>query len=374
MNKPIPTEEIISQTSQLVAIPSTLDDHNALRQAVDFVVDFVAAHTTDVTIERFEKNGITSFVAYRGAQRPEKFDILLNGHVDVVPANPEQFVPFEKDGRLYGRGTLDMKGTVMVLASVFAELVHEVPYALGLQIVSDEENSGINGVQHQLTQGVRADFVITGEYANEENTIYTAARGLCWMEVAFKGKTAHGGHPWKGDNAIVKASNFIGEIIRRYPVPAQETWTTTATIASISTPNDTYNQIPDYAVVKVDFRFTKDDETFRHEESIRELIADIDPMAELINMPTYGPAVHVEKTNSFVKGLHEAIQATTGVEPDYLARPASGDGRHFANAGIESIEFGLFGHNSHANDEYVELSSFETYASTMRTFLKNPRR
>lgn len=372
MNNPITTEEIIQQTTKLVAIPSTLDNQHFLRQAVDFVADFVVRFAPGVTIERFEQNGITSFLAYKGSKRPAKFDLLLNGHVDVVPGTPDQFVPFQKDGKLYGRGALDMKGTVMVLASAFCEMVNKVPYALALQIVSDEENSGCNGVQYQLAQGVRADFAITGEYSNHRNTIYNAARGICWAEVAFKGKAAHGGHPWNGDNAIIRAGNFVNEVLRRYPIPKEETWTTTATIASVSTPNDTFNQVPDYAVVKVDFRFT-DNPAFKTEASVRGLIASIDPTAELISMPTFGPAVHASKEDPYVKGLHAAIKRTANKAPEYTARPGTGDGRHFASVDIPCVEFGLYGHNSHAVGEYVELSSFSEYLDVVREFLKNPK-
>jgi len=187
------SKNLIEQTKRLIAIQSTADNPMALRKAVEFVADIVAKQP-NVTIERFERNGKHSFLAYRGAKRPENFDILLNGHVDVIPANPAQFTAYEKDGRLYGRGALDMKGTMLTLTDVFCELVNEVPYALGLQIVSDEEIGGYDGVKLQIDEGVRANFVIMGEYANDQGVIYNAARGLCWAEIAFKGKSAHGGH------------------------------------------------------------------------------------------------------------------------------------------------------------------------------------
>lgn len=365
------TQEIISQTTQLVAIPSTLDNPNALRQAVDFVADFVAEHA-NVTIERFEQNGITSFLAYKGSVRPVKFDILLNGHVDVVPGAPEQFVPYVEDGRLYGRGVLDMKGTTMALASVFCELVNQVPYSLGLEIVSDEENNGSNGVQYHIAQGVRADFAVMGEYSNHRDAIYNAARGHYWVEVGFKGKSAHGGYPWRGDNAILKASDFARGILARYPIPGEETWTTTATIASISTPNTTYNKVPDYAVVKIDFRFVPEDEIFLSEETLRAFVASIDSTAEVLSIASYGCSVFVNEDNAYIKGLSRAMAATTDIQPRFMARSAASDARHFAEYGVSCVEFGLYGHNSHSEDEYVELDSFEEYMATMRAFLKNP--
>lgn len=373
MKNTILVDEMIKRTVELVAIPSTADNLRALHQSVEYVADFVATKAPGITIERFEQNGITSFLAYKAKERPEKFDILLNAHVDVVPAMPGQFMAVEKDGRLYGRGVLDMKGTAMVLASVFCELVNDVPYSLALQIVSDEENAGYNGAQYQIAQGVRAEFAIMGEYSNHRDAIYNAARGLCWTEIAFKGRAAHGGHPWHGDNALLRASKFIEKLLQKYPIPSEETWTTTATIASLSTPNDAYNRVPDYAVIKIDFRFTNDDEAFKNEESVRGLVASIDPEAELIHINTFSPAVHASPENPYVKGLGSAMAKITDIEPRLMSRPASSDGRHFAAVGIQCVEFGLYGHNSHSDDEYVELASFDEYAAVLRTFLKSPR-
>ncbi|HSW98905.1 MAG TPA: M20/M25/M40 family metallo-hydrolase [Candidatus Saccharimonadales bacterium] len=361
--------DIIKQTKQLIAIPSTSDNPAALKQAVEFVAEIVA-RVGNVTIERFEQNGKPSFLAYRGSARPEKFDILLNAHLDVVPAKAAQFNAVEKDGKLYGRGALDMKGTALVLADVFCEVVNEVPYALGLQVVSDEEIGGYDGAVAQIKDGVAADFVVIGEYSNDPGTIYNAARGLCWAEIAFKGKTAHGGHLWHGSNAIVKAGDFASAVLKRFPTPDRETWTTTASIASVGTPNDTFNKVPDSAVMKVDFRFTPDEPIFKTRESLEAFIHSIDPEAELIATPVYEPAVFVDELNPYVQGLSAALRAATGHKPTFRSRPAGSDGRHYPTSHV--IEFGLNGGGSHSDHEYVELGSFAEYQQIMRTFLRTP--
>jgi succinyl-diaminopimelate desuccinylase len=365
------SKEIIEQTKRLIAIRSTRDNPEAVREAMEFVENIVKG-CPNVTIERFERDGCLSFLAYRGKTRPVKFDILLNGHVDVVAGSPGQFKPVEKNGRLYGRGALDMKGTTLVLTDVFCEMVNKVPYSLGLQIVSDEEIGGYNGVRLQIDQGVRAEFVIMGEYSNHRNTVYNAARGLCWAEIAFKGKDAHGGHLWHGDNAVIKAGNFAGAVLKRFPTPNQETWTTTASIASLSTPNDTYNKVPDRAVLKVDFRFTQEDPVFQSEETVRTFIAGIDPDAELVNLAVFEPAVRVEELNPYTQGLSNAVRSVTKAKPHFLGRPAASDGRHYALFNIDIVEFGLYGQRPHSDEEYVELDSFGEYRAIMRAFLRKP--
>ena len=365
-------KELIKQTKQLIAIPSTADNPAALRQAVDFVANIVAERQPGITIERFEGNGKPSFLAYRGTKRPKKFDVLLNAHVDVVPAKPEQFTPIEKDGKLFGRGALDMKGTAVVLTDVFCELIDDVHYELGLQIVCDEEIGGYNGVKLQIDQGVRANFVVIGEYANEHNTIYNAARGLCWAEIAFKGKTGHGAHLWHGTNAVVKAGEFAAAVLKRYPTPDKETWTTTASIANLSTPNDTFNKVPDSAILKIDFRFTQEDPVFQSRESLETFVKSLDPDAEIVNLATFEPAVNVEELNPYVQGLTAALRQEIGKKPHFLGRPGGSDGRHYAMVSNDIVEFGLFGDNPHGDNEYVELDSFAEYQAVMRNFLRRP--
>ncbi|HSX35211.1 MAG TPA: M20/M25/M40 family metallo-hydrolase [Candidatus Saccharimonadales bacterium] len=363
--------KLIDQTKQLIAIQSTAANPAALKEAVDFVATIVAAHP-GITIERFARNGRHSFLAYRGTTRPEKFDVLLNAHVDIVPGEPEQFKPYEKDGKLYGRGALDMKGTALVLTDVFCEVVNSVPYALGLEIVSDEEVGGYDGARMHIADGLRADFVVMGEYANERNAIYNAARGLCWAEIAFTGKAAHGAHLWHGNNAVLKASAFADAILKRYPTPDTETLTTTANVSSITTANETFNKVPDSAVLKIDFRFTQEDPVFHTRESLEAFFQTIDPDATIVNLATFEPAVHVEELNPYVQGLSSALKQVTGQKPRFLGRPGASDGRHFSQVQNDVVEFGLYGHDPHSDNECVELDSFDEYRSVMAAFLKKP--
>jgi succinyl-diaminopimelate desuccinylase len=365
------SKELIDHTKRLIAIPSTRDNPEALRAALEYVETLVRK-CPGLTIEHFERDGMPSFLAYRGKNRPQKFDIILNGHVDVVPGKPDQFLARVKNGRLYGRGALDMKGTAVTMTDVFCSMVNKVSYNLGLQIVCDEEIGGYNGTRLQIDQGLRSEFVIIGEYSNHRRTIYNAARGICWAEFAFSGKEAHGAHSWHGDNAVVKAGNFAAALLKRFPTPDHETWTSTASIASLTTPNDTYNKVPDSAILKVDFRFTQEDPAFHSKESIKTLMAGIDPEAKLVNLATYEPAIKVEELNPYSQGMSAAVSRVTKESPQFLARPGSSDGRHYALFNTDVIEFGLFGDHSHSDDEYVELESFAEYQAILCEFLRKP--
>ncbi|HEY8999118.1 MAG TPA: M20 family metallopeptidase [Candidatus Saccharimonadales bacterium] len=367
------TATAIETIKQLLAIPSTADNPEALAQAVDFMATFVAMHVDDVTIERFESNGKPSFLAYRGDVRPAKFDVLLNAHLDVVPGAPDQFKAVEKNGRLYGRGAFDMKAAAVVESLVFCELVHDVPFELGLQIVSDEEIGGFDCALYQIEQGVRADFILTGEHTLAPNIIYTAARGLAWAEIAFKGKTAHGGYPWRGRNALLAATEYIRRVLKRYPTPAEEAWTASVNVADIETGNQTFNAVPDNAVIKLDFRFTPEAHEFATKESFEQLLFSFDPNIEILDIPVFDTAISVAHDNLHVQALARALEQTSGTPAEFGRRFAGGDSRHFTKVGGHAVEFGLTGGHMHGSDEYVDIAAIDKYRATLRRFLRDEK-
>src|SRR5688572_22732928 len=97
--------EILSLAKELISVPSSKENSQALHQ----VLDVARKQLDGFTVEQFENNGIPSLLIYNSPTRPEKFKVILNAHLDVVPGRDEQYSPQEKDGKLYGRGTYDMK-------------------------------------------------------------------------------------------------------------------------------------------------------------------------------------------------------------------------------------------------------------------------
>lgn len=363
-------QQIIEHTKHLIAIRSTADNNTGLHAAVDYISAILAEHK-DITVERFTDAGIPSLLAYYGDKRPSRFDVLLNGHVDVVPAADDaQFTPVIKDNKLYGRGAYDMKMACIIMADVLIQAGHHPERPIGLQIVADEEIGGYNGVVHHFKHGVAANFTIMGEMT--DLLICNEARGLCWVEVAFKGTAAHGGYAWNGDNAIAKASDFANKVLAKFPVPKEKQWCTTANIAAITTGNETYNIVPNNATVKVDFRFTAEDSHFKDAASVKAFIATLAPDAEVVDMPVFEPAVGTPATNPHLHHFMHAYEAVAGKPTTLMRRYAGSDGRHFAANGLDSIEFGLGGADHHSEVEYVDLRTIKPYRATLLEFLQTP--
>jgi succinyl-diaminopimelate desuccinylase len=89
------TEAFLVAAGELLAVPSTSDRPAELRRALDFVLAFAGSQR--FTVERFESGGKPSALVYHGASRPSRFRVVLNAHLDVVPAADEQFLA-RRDG------------------------------------------------------------------------------------------------------------------------------------------------------------------------------------------------------------------------------------------------------------------------------------
>jgi succinyl-diaminopimelate desuccinylase len=152
-------EAFLTAACELLAVESTGDRPAELHRALGLVLDFVGP---GFSVEWFESGGKPSALVYRGITRP-RFSLILNAHLDVVPAATRQFQPYRDGDRLYARGAQDMKVSALVQALVFRELAGSLPYPLGLQLVTDEESGGRDGTLLQLEQGVTGQFAVIGE-------------------------------------------------------------------------------------------------------------------------------------------------------------------------------------------------------------------
>lgn len=369
--KQLSTTELLTITQDLVAIESVGGNPAGLRQAYQYMVDFVRESGKDITIEEFDSNGSPSFLAYRGQERPANFHIILNGHLDVVPGKPEQYQPYIQDGKLYGRGVYDMKAACVILAQVFCEFVDKVPYALGLQMVTDEETGGKDGTLHQIQQGIRGNFIICGDCGRTPDTyeIANEAKGVANVELCFRGDSSHGAYPWRGDNAALKAANFVRLLHERYPTPPEATDGTTLTVTAISAVSDAYNKTPDYAVVRLDGRYVAGDPHFKDKAHIAALIQSIDPAAEMVELHTFLTPLYTNPESRLLLQLKVSAERVEGMDFSLVRRNGTSDAHFYQNIGSEACEFGLAGEHQHANDEHITIEAFQNYLATMRNFL-----
>jgi succinyl-diaminopimelate desuccinylase len=365
-------QQLLEKAKELVAIESTAARPEGLRAALELMADFVRSYGKEITIEHFDSGGKPSFLAFKGKKRPEKFQQILNGHVDVVPGKPIQFAPVIRNGNLYGRGSYDMKAACIIMADIFCEFVDKVPFALGLQLVTDEEEGTDFGTQYQIDQGVRSDFVLCGECGRTTGSyeISNRAKGTTIVEAAFSGKSAHGSQPWNGQNAALHAHRFVQALHEKFPVHGSATAGSTVTVTKISAEGGAPNRIPDQAYVLLDIRYTADDPNFSDQEKLIGTLAEFDPDATL-TIVRFAPPVYTDPDNTYLVGLKHAAEKVEGHEFHFAQRHGSSDGRFYGVLGTGVCEFGIAGKNQHGDSEHISVEAFNNYRKTLYDFFQS---
>ncbi|MBR5980828.1 MAG: M20/M25/M40 family metallo-hydrolase [Firmicutes bacterium] len=356
----MPISNIIPNAKNLIAMRTDPDNRPELNRALAYVKDQLKGFT----VEDFERNGATSILAYRGDTRPEKFRVILNGHLDVTPGKDGQYEARVEGDRMYGVGSMDMKTNDCVMLEVFKDMVDKVPYPLGLQIVTDEEIMGFNGTGYQVEEGVKADFVIAGETTQFD--IVSRSRGILEFKVTAHGVTAHGAYPWRGENAVEKIIKFIDKVYELVPNPETQEWKTSVNLANIEVPNKAYNKVPDVASCMLDIRFTEEDA-----DTILERVKAIVPEDFDFEVYCNGSMLYVDDDDFYLQKIKEAVKKVVGKDPVCYGAYGTSDARFYTEHGMKGVEFGLVGGGIGTDEEWVSIKSAEDFYNVLVTFLES---
>jgi len=230
--------ETVAVLGDLVAFPTVSDAPN--RALIDYAADRLADAGACVEVMHAPEGGKANLFATIGPWRDG--GIVLSGHTDVVPADEPEwstdpFVMRERDGRLYGRGTCDMKGFVaaaIVMAREYARLTLDRP--VHFTFTYDEEVGCLGALQLMEDLGardIRPAAAIVGEPT--EMRVVEAHKGCCEYTTRFTGLEGHGSDPDAGVSAVEYAVRFVTRLLAlreelkaRAPVssPFDPPWTT----------------------------------------------------------------------------------------------------------------------------------------------------
>ena len=292
--------------------------------------------------------------------------VVLHGHIDVVPAYPEQFEPRIDGDRLYGRGAYDMKGALAAMLIAFAEMREQDAVRVRLGIVADEEDEDTEnkGSDFMVDSGFVGDFAITGEPTDMH--IGVEAKGVLAVRLEVLGRAAHGSTPWLGDNAVLKAIDVFRSI---ESLPFSRESSAFFDRPSINLGRimggDALNKVPDRCVIDVDIRYLPDQDL---EEILGQVIAL--PGCNVISTFTRPPA-SVERNSPYLRALSDAASASGLLETMSVGRDGSSDAVSFLRAGVPAVEYGPAGEGHHGPEEWVSISSLETYRDVLRHFLRD---
>ena len=138
--------------------------------------------------------------------------LMFNGHLDIVGTEGMRHAPFDaelRDGRIYGRGSADMKGGIAAMCAAAARAASTTNAELVVAAVIDEENESL-GTRALVERGVRADAAIVTEPT--QLSIMPAHRGFVWLEIELRGRAAHGSRYDIGVDAIRHAGLLLADL------------------------------------------------------------------------------------------------------------------------------------------------------------------
>ncbi len=209
--------KIIDLTKNLIAIPSYHGLAEPEKDISAYLYKYLAEEgfeTEHVPVVGERKN----VIAWHGPGRDNEKTLMLEGHMDTVDVKNMSVDPFSgeiKNGNIYGRGAVDMKGALAAMVGALTAIKSAgIPLegrAYFAGVIDEERN--YRGADYIAKNGPLTRYAIVGEPTELE--IHNGHRGLIWIEVKVNGKYAHGGTPEKGINAIEKAGAIITEIITK---------------------------------------------------------------------------------------------------------------------------------------------------------------
>lgn len=354
------SDELTTLTCDLIRFHSTADRPDQLAAVIDYVEHYLAA-LPNIYLHRSISDGKPALVVT--LQDTHAPALMLNGHVDVVMAQPEQFEPQVRAGRIYGRGSQDMKGSVAVLMRLLKDLAAlEVRPDVGFQFVSDEEIGGAHGTERLLAEGWRCDCFIAAEPTDMH--ICNEHKGALWIDLHLPGLPAHGSRPWEGQNPILALHAGLTALFQHFPPLEQATWRTTATPTAIQAGIGSPNQIPPDLLLTLDVRHIP-------EQPAAEILAILQtcfPTATGIECRDAAP-LSTSPDEPQIRRLAAMTTRIRGQEPRFYAEHFSTDARFYSAAGIPAVCFGPVGAGLHSPEEWVAIESLVELYEVLRMFI-----
>lgn len=374
-------EELLSLVVNLVRIPSVGGEEQKI---LNYAADYLKSHGLNVRIYGM-KPEYPNVIATIGTGKPPI--LVLNGHLDTVPVAGEKmwesdpFQPVIADGRIYGLGAWDMKGSCAAMMLAFRALAEHEDQLKGtvqLQLVCDEDGGvaggGVYGTPYLvdlIKEGKlpRPDHVIVGEFTGLK--VMTGERGSFKILVHFRGQPTHTATARvEGKNAIYAAAEAIRLLERDLDIEDPDVGRAVISVNKISGGSHA-GQVPDNCTITVDRR-TIPGETMESVmkdiagtiETLRSTIPWLDfeimPRPNSLGQPSYYPPNVSPRDISSANAIRKAHEYITGSPAeDFRGWYGASDARCFRYVGIDAINYGPEGCHAHGPNEFVVFDSLK---------------
>ena len=315
---------------------------------------------------------------------------MIAAHIDTVGTGgmPQPFAPRVRDGKLFGRGALDIKSGVAAMCAAAASIARDLaggklrmarPFTIAA--VVDEECNSI-GTESLLKRGHSADFAVVLEPTDLQ--LVLAHKGYAWFEVVTHGRAAHGSLPAEGRDAIRMMGRVLvalDELEGRIAVRGAHRRLGHASLhASLISGGQELSSYPAECRVQIERRLLPGETEASAERELREMLAAIEKSAArdaqgnaqfrttLRSGLGARPPYEISEDSPMVQRAAVAIRRACG-ECELAGMSAWTDTALLAAAGIPGVVFGPSGRGLHGDAEYVEINSVYKCAAALREII-----
>jgi acetylornithine deacetylase/succinyl-diaminopimelate desuccinylase family protein len=366
--------------SDLVAIPS-MNPMGRGREGVQysegalagFIVEYLRRATIDVETDEVAPGRPNVIARFEAGARET---LLLEAHLDTVFADRMTIEPFRpeiRNGRLYGRGACDTKGSLAAFLHVLrscAEGKQKPAFNILLLATADEEY-GFTGAKRAVAQGVKANFGIVGEPTGLH--IVRAHKGVTRWKVVTHGVAAHSAYPDRGKNAIYGMAQIVARLERHAATllgqnPHPVLGTPTLSVGIIEG-GQTVNIVPDRCMIEVDRRTLPGETDASVLAAVRADLADVSGW-EIVGPHLSIAGMEVSADHAIVRKLDRAVNDVIGKSVIESAQYAT-DAGVFNSHRIPTVVFGPGNiARAHTEEEYIELDQLHDAARIIQRILE----
>lgn len=369
--------------ASLIRCPSVTPEEAGALTALEDMLTPLGFTVQRVTFEDEGTAPVENLYARLGDTGPT---LMYAGHTDVVPVGDPAdwshppFAAAISDGRMFGRGAVDMKGGIACFVAALARYISrhgKPPGSVALLITGDEEGISINGTEKLLKwaagKGERWDGCIVGEPTNRArlgDMIKIGRRGSQNGVLTVEGLQGHAAYPHQADNPVRALLPMLENLLE----PPLDTGTehfpaTNLEITSIDTGNPAHNVIPARITARFNIRFN---DLWTAESLRAELDGRLDraarddrfrqgraPACFRMDWAKRASEAFLTRDNRLIDTVGTAARAVTGLQAELSTTGGTSDARFVRNY-CPVVEFGLVSQTMHMVDEHVPLSDLET--------------
>jgi len=367
--------DVISLTRKLISFNTVNPPGNEMELA-KYVGDLLAENGFDVEYILFEKNRL-HLIADKGLSEDTP-PVVFSGHLDTVPLGAKEWSvnPFAGetiDGKIYGRGSSDMKSGVAAIVVAAIESFNEVTPKGGVRLViTAGEELGCQGVQHLAEEykkwGKASGLIIAEPTANIPAIGH---KGALYLNLTTTGITAHSSMPQLGVNAIYKAAKAIS-VIEKFSFDAEEDsllGLPTINVGKMSGGMN-INSVPDHAEFTIDVRSTT---KVNHADILKKLKNEMGEDVNIEILVNLNP-VSTEETEPFVQQVYNACNNDTESSEFPKALPYMTDGSVLQRVFNEAPTI-ILGPGqpelAHQTDEFCYIRNIEDAVKIYKTIIEN---